>query len=95
MSEAMMYATVGVALVDAALSAGLLALYARSYRQVKAPFTMGLVMFAALFLVQNALAVYSYLAMMTFFPDPVQPYMLGVMALEALALGVMLRSANQ
>jgi hypothetical protein len=95
MSEAMMYATVGVAAVDAALSAGLLALYAKSYRRVKAPFTMGLVMFAGLFLVQNALAVYSYLSMMTFFPDAVQPYMLGVMALEALALSVMLYSANK
>lgn len=95
MSEAMMYATVAVAAVDAALSAGLLAVYARSYMRVKARFTVGLMMFAALFLVQNALAAYSYLTMMTFFPEPVQPYMLAVMALEALALGVMLYSANQ
>ena len=95
MSELMMYATVGVALVDAGLSAGLLAVYAKSYLRVKAPFTAGLMMFAGLFLVQNALAAYSYLSMMTFFPDAVQPYMLAVMALEALALAVMLFAANR
>ena len=95
MSEAMMYATVGLGLVDAGLAAGLLAVYARSYRQVKAPFTVGLMMFAALFLVQNLLAAYSYLSMMAFFPDPVQPYMLAVMALEAVALAIMLYSANK
>ncbi len=95
MSEFMMYATVGVALVDAGLSAGLLALYAKSYRTVKAPFTLGLLLFAALFLVQNLLAAYSYLTMMGLYPDAVQPYMLGVMALEALALGLMLYSASR
>jgi hypothetical protein len=90
MSEAIMYATAGVALVDAALSAALLIVYARVYWRVKAPFTVGLMMFAGLFLVQNLIAAYAYLSMMALFSDAVQPFMLAVMALEALALGVML-----
>lgn len=95
MSEVMMYATVALALVDAGLSAILLALYARSYRKVKAPFTIGLMIFAAVFVAQNALAAYSYLALMLFFPDPVQPFMLAIMALEAVGLGMMVYSTSR
>lgn len=95
MSEAMMYATAAVALLDAALSAGLLAVYWRAYSRIKAPFTLGLMMFAGLFVIQNLLAAYSYLAMMALFPEAIQPYMLAVMALQALALGVMLWHANK
>jgi hypothetical protein len=94
-SEAMMYATVGAAIVNAGLSGALLALYSRSYRKVKAPFTLGLIVFAAVFVAQNLLAVYSYLALMVFFPDPIQPYMLAIMSLEAVALAMMVYAASR
>jgi hypothetical protein len=95
MSETMMYATVAVALLDAALSGTLLVLYARSYREVKAPFTLGLVLFAAVFVAQNLLAAYSYLVLMVFFPEAVQPFMLAIMILEAVALGMMVYATTR
>jgi len=85
----MMYLTVTVALVDAALAGVLLMVYGRAYSRVRAPFTLGLVMFAGFFLAQNLLAAYGYLVLMVFLPDNVQPIMLAIMLLEAFALGVM------
>jgi len=88
-----MYLTVGVSLVDAVLAGVLLAIYAREYSRIRAQFTLGLVMFAAFFLAQNLLAAYGYLVLMVFLPDNVQPIMLAIMLLEALALAVMAYSA--
>ena len=85
----MMWLTVAVAIVDAALAGALLVVYGREYARVRAPFTLGLVMFAGFFLAQNVLAAYGYLVLMVFLPDNVQPIMLAIMLLEALALGVM------
>lgn len=95
MAEPLMLATVGAAGVDAALSAGLLAVYVRSYLSVKAPFTLGLVLFAAAFIAQNALALYAFLTMMEIFPGALGPYMLGIMGVEGVALAFMLVSANR
>ena len=89
MDPLMMWLTVFVALGDAALAGVLLHIYTREYARVRAPFTLGLVMFALFFLAQNLLAAYGYLVLMVFLPDNVQPIMLAIMLLEALALGVM------
>ncbi len=89
----MMYLTVAVALVDAAMAGVLLLVYMREYTKLRAPFTLGLVSFAGFFLAQNLLAAYGYLVLMVFLPDDVQPLMLAIMLLEALALGVMVYGA--
>ena len=95
MAEAMMMATVAVAGIDAALSVGLMAVYVRSYGRVRAPFTLGLLAFAGLFLAQNLLALYAYGSMMEVFPAAVAPYMLGIMVCEGAALAGMLYSATR
>jgi len=95
MAEAMMMATVAVAGLDSALSVGLMAVYARSYSRVRAPFTLGLLVFGSLFLAQNILAVYAYASMMELFPAAVAPYMLGIMVTEGAALAGMLYSASR
>jgi len=95
MDETMMYATVALAGLNALFSGGLLFVYGKNYKAVKAPFTIGLMLFAGVFLVQNLLAAYAYLSMMMYFPDALHPYMMGIMALEALALGTMLYASNQ
>jgi hypothetical protein len=88
-----MYLTVAVAIVDAGLAGALLAMYGRAYTRIRAPFTFGLILFAGFFLAQNLLAAYGYLVLMVFLPDDVQPIMLAIMLLEALALGMMVYSA--
>lgn len=90
-----MWATVGLAAVDAALAGGLLVVFGRSYAKVRAPFTLGLVMFASFFVAQNLLALYAYLTMMHFFPEELHGYMVAIMAFEGLALSVMLYASNQ
>jgi hypothetical protein len=90
-----MWATVALAATDALLAGGLLVVYAKAYRRVRAPFTLGLIMFAGFFVAQNLLALYAYLTMMHFFPEALHVYMVAIMAFEALALAVMLHASNQ
>ena len=89
MASTVMIAALGVGVVDVALSAALVSVYARNYAKVRAPFTLGLILFAAFFFAQNLLAVYAYLTMMEFVPPALAPYMLGITAFEGMALGVM------
>jgi len=42
------------------LLVGLLLVYVRNHRQIRSPFTLGLVLFAVLFLVQNLGLIYFY-----------------------------------
>jgi hypothetical protein len=49
------------AAVNVALLAALLAVWARTYREVRAPLTLGSIVFAALLLAENAVALWFYL----------------------------------
>ena len=95
MAEPVVLLTLGLALLDAALSTGLLIVYASTFSKVRAPFTIGLMMFAGCFLAQNLLIVYGYFTMMEFIlaTSWYVPYILGIMALQAVGLAVMLYSS--
>jgi hypothetical protein len=69
---------------------GLLVVYVGSYRKVRAEFTAGLVFFCAIFLVQNLLAVYSYVAMFMYFASGVGGLVLAVTVAETAGLAVLL-----
>lgn len=90
-----MLGCVVAAIIDAILSGGLLAIYGRNFSRIRAPFTVGLLVFAAVFLIQNLLAVYAFFTMMELFPPAIAPYMLGVMTFEAVGLGAALYGALQ
>jgi len=53
----------GVAGVSAALLAGLLYVYVRNHRGLRSPFTLGLVLFASILLVENLASIYFYFLM--------------------------------
>ena len=53
----------GVAAVSAAVLVGLLHVYVQNHRQLRSPFTLGLVFFAVILLVQNLGSVFFYYAM--------------------------------
>ncbi len=55
--------SIAVAAASAVLLVALLFVYIRNHRQLRSPFTLGLVLFAALFLVQNVGSVYFYYLM--------------------------------
>ncbi len=54
---------IAVAGVSAALLAALLYVYGRNARQIRSTFALGLVLFAALFLVQNLAGMWIYMSM--------------------------------
>ena len=95
MADAIMILTVGLAAVNAALSSGLLFVYVLSYRKVRAPFTLGLLLFALFFLLHNLLAAYAYFTMMSVVNEALQPYLAAIMGLEATALALMLHASNK
>lgn len=52
-----------VALVTLGLLVGLVAVYLRNLRDLRSPFTLGLVIFGGLFLVQALMSIFVYLSM--------------------------------
>ena len=61
---ALQLATVVLAGVNCALALVLAWVYWRNHREMKSPFTLGLLVFAAFLLVHNAVQVYHYFTMM-------------------------------
>ena len=61
--------------VNIVLLAGLLYIYVKTFRKTRAIFTVGLMVFSLLFLIQNGVAVYSYAAMGPLFAEGVLPYL--------------------
>jgi len=54
-----------VSAISIVVLAGLLIVYARNFRAIKSTFSVGLVLFAVLFLVQNIAAIALFLSMST------------------------------
>jgi len=77
------------ALINVALLIGLLVTYGNSYRKVRAEFTAGLVFFAAFFLIQNLLSLYSYLAMFMFYAAGVSALVLAITVAQTAGLAVL------
>ncbi len=94
MTELVMMAAVALAGVDVGLASVLLAMYLRMYRNVRAPLTVGLAVFAGFFVVQSLVALLSYVAMLPIIPDEFAPFLVGIMALETGGL-VFLASATR
>lgn len=52
-----------LAAASIAVLSGLLYVYLTNYRRLRSPFSLGLILFAALFLLENLAAVFFYLSM--------------------------------
>jgi hypothetical protein len=71
------------------LLVGLIWVYASNLRKVRAEFTVGLLVFATLFLVQNLISLYSFLAMFMYYASDVGALVLAITVVQSAALGVM------
>lgn len=60
----LMWINVGLALVNALLALVLGWVYANNHREIRSPLTLGLLIFAAFFVLHNVLVAYHYLSMM-------------------------------
>ncbi len=95
MTSALMVGSIAVGCTNIFLAAALLTVYRIVYAKTKAPFSLALLLFALAFLAQNVLMVYSLVTMMALVPGALDPYLLGVGALEAVGLGAMLWTATR
>ena len=80
-----------VSAANVAILIGLLILYGRTYSSSKAHFTLGLIFFASLLLVQNAIGIYSYVTMAPFFAEAILPYLFAINIAELAGLSVLLK----
>ena len=70
---------------------GLLYIYAKNLQHAKSRFTIGLFLFAFLFLLQNAVSLYYYLTMMTYYVDAVAVHVFILTLLQTIAFLLMLK----
>ena len=90
-----MIGSLSVSAANVVLAAILLSVYRGVYARTKAPFSLALLLFAAAFLAHNLLMIYSLGTMMDVVPGVLDPYLLGIGALEAVGLGAMLWTATR
>ena len=76
--------------VNVLLLLGLIWVYGNAYRRIRAQFTAGLLFFTALFLVQNLLALYSFLAMFMYYAADVGGFVLAYTIVQTAGLIVLL-----
>jgi hypothetical protein len=85
--------TIGLSVIGAVMAAVLLIVFVNSYRRVRAPFTLSLILVAFFFLMQNLLWIYAFWTMMADFTDLVMNMMIAIIALGDVALGLLLYSS--
>jgi hypothetical protein len=95
MSDLLMEASVVLGVVSIALAGILFVLYRRLYAQAQSGFGLALLIFAAAFVVQSALTVYSYLNSMPIIPNSFAPFLFGIGLCEATGLGAVVWTASR
>jgi hypothetical protein len=78
----MMTASMYITGANILLLCSLLVVYVRNLRKVGSTFTVGLLLFAALLLVQNVVSFYFYATMMPYFAAGLEGYVLTFNALQ-------------
>ena len=77
--------------VNMAILITLLAVYANIYRKTGATFTVGLMVFAGMLMLHNAIAIYGYFAMAPLYSDDLLPYFIEIHIAELAGLGALLK----
>jgi len=77
-------------LVNILLLLALIGIYLNSYRKIRAQFTAGLLFFAAMFLVQNLITLYSFLSMFMYFASDVTGLVLLITLVQTAGLAALL-----
>ena len=79
--------------VSILLLLALLWIYWQNYRKLKSGFTLGLITFALIFLIQNLMSFYYFATMMPYFVDAVEMHVFLLSMLQSIAFAVMLWNA--
>jgi hypothetical protein len=95
MSDPLMDASVVLGVISIGLAGALFVLYRRLYAQTRTGFGLALLVFAAAFVVQSGLTVYSYLSSMPIIPASFAPFLFGIGLCEATGLGAVVWTASR
>lgn len=87
----MMDISAAVSIVNVGILGILLGLYARIYSSTKAVFTVGLMFFAGMLVLHNAIAIYGYFAMAPLYSEELLPYFMGVHFAELAGISALLK----
>lgn len=86
----MMAGSIGISWISIIMLVILLVVYITNYKKYKSGFTIGLVLFAGLLLLQNILQVYFYTTSMQAYPPIVEQSTFMFEVIEVIAYGVIL-----
>ena len=70
---------------------GLLYIYYKNLRNAKSKFTIGLFIFALLFLIQNIVSLYYYITMMEYYAPEVEVHVFIITLLQTIGFGILLK----
>jgi hypothetical protein len=87
----LMEISAALSLTNVALLIALLIIYLRIYSSSKAIFTLGLMFFAGMLMIHNAIAVYAYFAMEPLYNEALLPYFVAIHAAELVGIAVLLK----
>jgi len=88
----LMWIDVALTGLNGILTLALAFVYARNHRQIRSPFTLGLLLFALFLALHNGVVLYHLLTMMTVFASLGEPLLLVENVLQAGALVFLLRA---
>ncbi len=88
--EMVMQAAAFFSLVNVVLLVGLITIYSNSLRKIRAEFTVGLLFFAAFFLLQNLFSLYSYVTMFMYYASSVTGLVLTITIAQTAGLAILL-----
>ena len=70
---------------------GLLYMYIKNLKYVRSHFTIGLLIFAVLFLIQNIVSLYYYITMMKYYAPEVEIHVFIITLLQAIGFAILLK----
>ena len=76
--------------INVLLLIALIAVYVNSFRKIRASFTAGLIFFSTMFLIQNLIALYSYVAMFMYYASDVEMLVMVITVAQTAGLAVLL-----
>ena len=77
--------------ISTILLLGLLFIYYKNLRKIKSNFTIGLFIFALLFLIQNIISLYYFITMMNYYAPEVEIHVFILTLLQTIGFGILLK----
>ena len=91
MESMIMNVTTVIAAISTIFLLGLLYVYYKNLRNAKSKFTIGLFIFAILFLIQNIVSLYYYITMMKYYAPEVEVHVFILTVLQTLGFAILLK----